>query len=299
MAYVLLGGSGVLGSGFRSVLRRQSADVLRLTPAWGHRHALQEALATSLAPAVNRNTCITIVWAAGSGSVGSDPISMAAESADVRVLCRAVEALPEQAHARVSLLFASSAGALYGGYGSQVVNEDSEPQPITPYGHEKLRQEEELARTAARTGCTVLSCRYSNIFGLASERLTVRGLVSTAVRATRLRQPMVIYVSPDTRRDLVYHTDAARMSLELIRAARPGFSARLVRDGTSRTVAEVIGVVRHVSGRRVPATYAERPETRFQPRVLRFTPPPQQPGSVRPLSIEAAVHLMMRAPMAP
>ncbi len=52
-----------------------------------------------------------------------------------------------------------------------------------------------------------------------------------------------------------------------------------------------------VSGRRVPATYADRPETRLQPRVLRFAPPPTGPDAVRRTPLETAVHLLLRAPM--
>ena len=141
-------------------------------------------------------------------------------------------------------------------------------------------------------------CRYSNLYGLAGGRLTARGLVSTAVRATRLRQPMVVYVSPDTRRDLVYNADAAAESLNLLAAATPGVTTALVRDGETRTVSEILALVGRVSGRRVPATYAERPETRLQPKVLRFRRPVRDALSVRRTPMEVAVHLMLRAPMA-
>lgn len=293
MQHLLLGGSGILGSGFRAVLARRGDDVTRLRPDWSRPASLDQAL---LALSEARGP-VTLIWAAGAGAVGASSAAMAAETDQVRALCRAVDALTAEQAAELSVLFASSAGALFGGHGTQEVTEQTTPYPISPYGREKLVQEAELAALARRTGARVLACRYSNLYGLADGVLTPRGLVSTAVRATRLRQPMTVFVSPDTRRDLVFNEDAAALSLELLDEARPGFSARLVRDGTTRTVGEIVSVVGHVSGRRVPATYAERPETRLQPRVLRFDRPPRRAGGHRSVPFEAAVHLMMRAPM--
>jgi nucleoside-diphosphate-sugar epimerase len=110
---------------------------------------------------------------------------------------------------------------------------------------------------------------------------------------------MVVYVSPDSRRDLVYNADAAAESLRLLETATAGVSTALVCDGETRTVSEILAVVGRVSRRRVPATYAERPETRLQPKVLRFRRRTGDPHNFRRTPIEVAVHLMLRAPMAP
>jgi UDP-glucose 4-epimerase len=206
-------------------------------------------------------------------------------------------ALPARRSAQLRLLFASSAGAVYGGCGGAEVGEQTEPRPGSAYGEQKLTQESTVRRLAEQSGCQVLVCRISNAYGLADGRLVARGLVGTAVRATRLRAPLTVYVSQDTRRDYVYNEDLAALSLRLLDTAPPGFSRALVRDGTSRTVSEVLSLVGRVSGRRVAATYADRPETRLQPRVLRFTPPPHGPDTVRRTPMETAVHLMLRAPM--
>jgi nucleoside-diphosphate-sugar epimerase len=142
----------------------------------------------------------------------------------------------------------------------------------------------------------VLVCRYSNLFGLADGRVTTRGLLSTAVRAARLRQPMVVYVSPDTRRDHVYNHDAAVTSLRALASAPVGVTTRFVCDGETRAVSEILALVGRVSRRRVPATFAERPDTRLQPRVLRFRRPADS-GARTPM--EVAIHRMLRAPLEP
>lgn len=297
-SYVVLGGGGILGSGYSAALTRLGANIVRLEPRWQEAGDSAAKLDAALRALIH-DASITVVWAAGVGHTGASADAMRAESTAVQSLCDVITQLPTTRWVRVSVLFASSAGALYGGHGYSEITERDRPCPVTAYGREKLAQEEMLHVLAAETGCRVVICRYSNLYGLAAGRLTSRGLVSTAVRATRLRHPMVVYVSPDTRRDLVYNADAAAKSLHMLEAAPAGVTTAFVTDGETRTVSEVLALVGRVSGHRVPATYAERPETRLQPKVLRF----RRRGGDRPTfhrtPMEVAVHLMLRAPMAP
>lgn len=293
MTHVLLGGRGVLGSGFREVL--PPGDVVRMSPDWSRPAVLRTQVRAGLLPLLGGGST-TVVWAAGVGSIGAGAEAMAAESQALAGLDDAVRALPPDARAAVSVVLASSAGALYGGHGAGRVTEDTPPAPVTPYARAKLDQEALLRRLADDTGCRVVACRISNLYGLGNGVLRARGLVGTAVRATRLRQPMTVFVSEDTRRDYVFSRDAARLSLHALTEAPPGFSARLVVDGATRTVTDVLQLVGRVAGRRVPAVYAERAETRLQPPVLRFAP--RTRTRVRRTAMETAVHLMLRAPLA-
>ncbi len=299
MRYVLLGGRGTLGSGFREALRRRRAEVARLSPDWRDPAAVVGELRTRIPPLLAGAGPVTIVWAAGVGSIGAAPDLLRTESAGVRAVCDAVTSAPESDRNSLSVLFASSAGALFGGAGSALVHEHSVPRPVTAYGREKLAQEQVLRELAVASGARVVVSRISNLYGLAQGRLPARGLVAAAVRATRLRQPMVVFVSQDTRRDYIYNVDAAAVSLGLLETAPAGWSQSLVRDGATRTVSSILSLVGEVSGRRVPANYAERPETRLQPPVLRFAPRVQGPQEVRRTPMECAVHLMVNAPMVP
>ena len=296
MTYVLVGGGGVLGSGFRAALLRRREPVWLVQPDWSALSTVQAALATRLDEHIRRDGPTTVVWAAGVGGVGATAASMAAETDALGLLCDGIRRMPPDAGKRLSVVLASSAGAVYAGHGPTPVDTRSPARPTSDYGWVKLAQERMLEHLAADVGCRVLACRYSNLYGLASGRVTPRGLVSAAVRASRYRQPMTVYVSADSRRDYLYAQDAAALSLERLDVAPPGFSTTLVCDGGVRTVASVIALVGQVAGRRVPATYAERPETRLQPRVLRFAP--QVVSGVRRTSMETAVHRMVRAPVA-
>jgi UDP-glucose 4-epimerase len=296
--YLLLGGRGILGSGFRSVLGARGDDVHLVRPPWASPDAVPGHLRDELGRLLGDGEPTTVLWAAGVGHVGASADKLAAETAGLAAVGDALRALPADRAGQTSVVFASSAGALYGGQGAAEVQEHSAPCPVAPYGKEKVRQEELLREVAHDTGSRIVACRMSNLYGLAQGHLSARGLISTAVRCTRLRQPMTIFVSPDTRRDYVLNTDAAALALALGTDAPPGFSTALVREGRSRTIAEVLALVGAVARRRVPATYAERPETRLQPRVLRFSRPPQGPGTVRLTPMETGIALMVRAPLA-
>jgi len=109
---------------------------------------------------------------------------------------------------------------------------------------------------------------------------------------------MTVFVSPDTRRDYVLNSDAAALALRVCETAPSGFSTALVREGRTRTVAEVLGLVGAVARRKVPAVYAERPETRLQPRAVRFAPPQLDRHSVQLTPMETGIARMVMAPMA-
>jgi UDP-glucose 4-epimerase len=289
----LLLGGGLLGSGFRELLGDDA--LVRLSPPWRDEHAVDAYLRDAVPAAVGRDDPTLLVWAAGVGHVGAGPDALQAEGRALDRLCDVVAALDTPRGGRLTFLFASSAGALFGGYGDALVAEDSEPAPATPYGHEKLRQERAVA-ALADGGCRVVALRYTNLYGLTDGRVGTRGLIQAAVRATRARRALTVYVSPDTRRDLVYNRDAAAAALALARDAPPGFSARLVADGRTRTISSVLSLVGRLARHRVPVTYAHRPETRVQPRVLRFAPAARICDLAPRTPIEAAIHRMLRAP---
>ena len=94
-----------------------------------------------------------------------------------------------------------------------MIDEATPPAPITPYGREKLAQEAIVARLAEAGVMRTVSCRFTNVYGLAGGRLRRKGLVPAVVEAAMLRQPVRLFVSPDTRRDYLFNVDAARLAL--------------------------------------------------------------------------------------
>ena len=233
------------------------------------------------------------------------------------------------------LLFTSSAGAIYGGHGTGVIDEATPPAPITPYGREKLAQEAIVAQLSEAGVMRSVVCRFTNVYGLADGRLRRKGLVPALVESAMLRQPVRLFVSPDTRRDYLFNVDAARLALAEADAATGGAwvadpdaaaypagvaraaanpdgrgelsgaraaeSARasrvvIVRAGSTMTVLDLVASTSRALRRRVPVVITESPESRVQPLVLRFRERSGIQATIPTTSFEAALRSMAEAP---
>lgn len=299
MRFLLLGGSGILGSGFREAIRRHPArgELLRVSADWSRPQEAARRVADQVADEHAKGGPSTVIWAAGVGQVGATREAMAAERTVLDALCGTIAHLPDEQQRRMRVIFASSAGALHGGNdGRQVIGESSAPSPVSAYGVEKLEQETVCRSIATDAGVGVLICRYSNLYGLASGRLPGKGLIPAAIRAARHRQPMTIYVTPDTRRDYVYAPDAAALSLAAADDLSGAATTALIAAGSTNTVAEIVTVVGGILGRRVPATFAVRPQSALQPRTLRFAPSSTAHSRIRTTPLAVAIHRMVHAP---
>ena len=109
--HVLFGSGGILGSGYETALAYQGAEVVPLTPRWEVAGDCAAVLEAALLALTSGNTEVNIIWAAGIGHTGADAEAMRAETAAVRSVCDVITRLSATRPARVSLLFASSAGA--------------------------------------------------------------------------------------------------------------------------------------------------------------------------------------------
>ena len=140
-------------------------------------------------------------------------------------------------------------------------------------------------------------CRFTNVYGLAGGRMRRKGLVPALVDAAMLRQPVRLFVSPDTRRDYLFNVDAARQALAEVDAAT-GMDHRMaiVRAGQTVTVLDLVGSVSRVLRRRVPVVITESPESRVQPLVLRFQERRGIQAAIPTTSFEAAIRSMAEAP---
>jgi UDP-glucose 4-epimerase len=294
---LVAGGTGILGSGFVDVLRRRGEDVTAMQLPWGDPSAVAARLVDywRAAERAQPGAPITLVWAAGTGTIGAAAQSMAAETetlvAVVDSLAGAIRPNPANC-----LLFTSSAGAIYGGHGAGLIDGSTPASPITPYGHHKLAQEELVAKLSESGAMRTVSCRFTNVYGLAGGRMRRKGLVQALVEASMLRQPVRLFVSPDTRRDYVFHTDAARLALaEADASVSKGPATVIVRAGTTMTILDLVATVSRVLRRRVPVVTSESPESRVQPLVLRFRERQGVQAEIPLTSFEAAVRAMVGA----
>jgi UDP-glucose 4-epimerase len=297
---LVAGGTGVLGSGFVDVLRRRGEDVIAMQLPWGEPLAAADRVVEywRAAEAARPGAPITLVWAAGTGTIGASAQAMAVETQTLAAVVEGLAGAVRRPNPANCLLFTSSAGAIYGGHGAGLIDESTAPSPITPYGHHKLAQEELVARLSETGTMRTVACRLTNVYGLAGGRMRRKGLVPALVDAAMLRQPVRLFVSPDTRRDYLFHTDAARLALaEAEAASAEGSATVVIRAGRTMTILDLVASVSRVLRRRVPVVMSESPESRVQPLVLRFREREGVQAAIPMTSFEAAVRSMVECPI--
>lgn len=296
---LIAGASGVLGSGFREALGLRRETWIRMDLPWGDASAVARQVAGYWQDAKARypNEPTTLIWAAGTGTIGASAEKMFAETATLKAVVEAL-AVTGQSNPENCFLYASSAGALFGGHGSTVIDDQSRPRPITAYGREKLIQESLVKGLSERGVMRTMSCRFTNVFGLTSGSLRRKGLVTALVESALLRQPARIFVSPDTRRDYVFARDAANLALAETDAGSMTFgpASAIVREGSTMTVLDVVASVSRVLRRKIPVVFVESPERTSQPLALNFAPRTDVQARIRTNTFEAAIRAMIEVP---
>ena len=198
-----------------------------------------------------------VAWCAGGGIVSSAIESLHAETAVLERLLNSLGAAVRSERLGTGAFFyASSAGALYAGSARPPFDEVTVPQPLAPYGWEKLRQEQMITQWSDATGVPSLRGRISNLYGPGQDLAKPQGLISQLCWTQLLQRPLSIYVPLSTLRDYLYAPDCGRMvraGLEgLEDAAPPG--ASLVKVMASRrpiSIGAVLGEFRRTL-RRLP-----------------------------------------------
>ncbi|MEV4685314.1 UDP-glucose 4-epimerase GalE [Streptomyces kurssanovii] len=175
--------------------------------------------------------------------------------------------LEAAAEAGVRRFLFSSSAAVYGMPDVDLVTEQTECAPMSPYGETKLAGEW-LVRGAGRAhGMATASLRYFNVAGAASPELGDPGIFNLVPmvfeRLDQGRSPLIFgndYPTPDGTcvRDYIHVEDIASAHVAAARRLVEDPSAELVLNigrGEGVSVAEMVDLIREVSGH--TATEAE------------------------------------------
>ena len=297
----VVGSSGLLGSAVSRAAEARAGAVMTSRIPWNQPEAAVEALlaaADQLPDGAWR-----LAWCAGAGVVATSPEHFDRELWVITTFLNRWR--PRRAEGQ-GIFLASSAGGVYAGSAAPPFNEITEPIPISPYGHAKLRAEAAFTRFSERTGVPLLIGRISNLYGPGQDMRKGQGLVSLLCRAQLTGKPLDVYVSLDTIRDYLYTDDAAAMALAGLEAVSEvsGTHVKILASGQSMTIAAVLGEVRRVTRRRPPINTRGSGAAKFQTLDLRMRSvawPPVQgfartSFSVGIASCLAAVEASLRCP---
>ena len=241
----ILGRGGLLGSGLRKVLEREGTT--EFIPEKRFPWHDTEACIRNVRDAAKKFALLTtgkswyIIWAAGTGTMASTAEDLERETTVLTSLLNEIASFPDMS--KGSLIYASSAGAVYAGCRDDVITENSVPVPLNPYGEAKLREEgvlQEFHRN--HPACTVLIARITNLFGAAQSTMKRQGLISHIARSILRRETVNIFVPLDTIRDYITAESAADTMLRSIRTLEQGtMLIKIVASEEPTTIAKIIG----------------------------------------------------------
>lgn len=215
----IIGEGGLLGSSLRSRSRVHQDLFTLWSPncsfSWNHPQTLieefQKHLKTFRSMAQQVQSW-TIMWTAGAGIIGSAQSNLIRETENFTFFLRELENCFMGNLTGGHFFLSSSAGGIWAGAQRFPITENTPPLPISDYGRQKLKQEEELTRLAnLHPEFKVLIGRISNLYGSGQNLSKPQGLLSQLCRSTLLKVPLNIFVPLDTVRDYIFTEDCSEL----------------------------------------------------------------------------------------
>lgn len=271
----VVGAGGLLGSAVVRALRKTGMPMLAGVPTrWGSPHAADD-LVSGLHALVRSagSSPWQVFWCAGVGVTSSPQHDFDEELRVLSSLLDAIGDLPLDVRERGSIVYASSAGGVYGGATDAPFNELSDVAPLGAYGSSKLAAEASLERLSARTGVRVVAARIANVYGPGQSFEKQQGLITRLCLSAITRTPLSLYVSLDTIRDYIYVDDCARRLVrigERLESCLDQWHVKVVSSGRAVSVAALVAEFRRVSPLRPLIVFGSSPTSALQRRDLRL-----------------------------
>ncbi|AKU93717.1 UDP-glucose 4-epimerase [Labilithrix luteola] len=155
------------------------------------------------------------------------------------------------------VVFASSA-AVYGDEPTLPKRESMTPDPISPYGVEKLTSEHYLRAFSRLYGLETVALRYFNVFGPRQDPSSpYSGVISVFVNRILEGKPVDIFGDGKQSRDFVYVANVVDANISA--ATTSGVSGRVynIACGGRTTLVELADAIGHAAGTKVTKRFGE------------------------------------------
>lgn len=165
--------------------------------------------------------------------------------------------------AGVSRFVYASSAAVYGSPADLPLSEDAPVQPLSPYGLEKLVNDQYGQLFGGLYGMSCLGLRYFNVYGPRQDPGSpYSGVISLFGRNLRQGQALTVFGDGGQTRDFIYVGDVARANAAALTATLEGVCN--VATGRSVRLLDLVAALSEVAG---------------MPAELRFAP--ERPGDIR------------------
>ena len=149
----------------------------------------------------------------------------------------------------------ASSAAIYGRPESVPIGEDHPKRPSSPYGIEKLSNDQYARVYAEQYGLETVALRYFNVYG-PRQTGQYSGVISVFLDQALGGDPITVEGDGEQTRDFVHVDDVVRANRLAATTDATG-TAYNVGTGTSVTVRELAEAVRDVTGADVPITHTD------------------------------------------
>jgi UDP-glucose 4-epimerase len=183
---------------------------------------------------------VEIFWCAGKAGFSSSDEELESE---YNIFKTILQQLFNSHKKKTIINLVSSAGGLYEGC-EKIIQKDTKPNPVRPYGRWKLQQEQFLQDMNLNHRIF----RVSTVYGLPRPG-TRLGIVSALIKNTLNGIPVNIFARPDTIRDYVFVTDVARkMVLSALQNTKTG-KVQVLASGRSISILYIIRKINTLLGK--------------------------------------------------
>ena len=156
---------------------------------------------------------------------------------------------------RKKVVYASSS-SIYGNTTTIPIHENSEKNPINPYGVTKL-DDEKLAKKYHNLGLSVIGLRYFNVYGIGQTN-DYAGVITKFIDQINLNKSPIIFGDGTHTRDFISVEDIAKANL-LSMESKTDFSFLNVGTGISTSIKELAEVMIELSGKKMEISYDDLP----------------------------------------
>jgi UDP-glucose 4-epimerase len=267
MRALVTGGAGFIGSHIATRLVESGHEVVVLDNFFtGHRKNLDGiAKEVRIIEADVRDAAAVTAAAAGcelifhEAAIVSVPFSVERpqESHDVNIQGTLNVLQAARATATRRVVFASSA-AIYGEEPTLPKTEAMRPEPMSPYGVEKITGEHYLATWSKLFGVETVALRYFNVFGPRQDpKSPYSGVISIFVDRILAGKPLTFFGDGSQSRDFVYVGNVVDANILAATTAGISGGAFNVACGKRTTLLELASLIERAAGRTVERSFAE------------------------------------------
>ena len=142
-------------------------------------------------------------------------------------------------HQKLERVVYASSASVYGDPVELPLTEESTPTPLSPYGLDKLVNEQQAALFERLFGLSTVGLRYFNAYGPRQDPASpYAGVISRFAARIRANEPLTVFGDGEQTRDFIFVKDIARVNVAALQSRETGICA--VGTGRSVTLLELI-----------------------------------------------------------